>query len=116
MADLESMRGKTAAISPIFWPAWSCPQASESRRTDSIGSGMPSCNQIFAQDSGRMGESSAVATRKASAEVYSVRSSFAWESESCFLARVQGACSTMNLSTAESRVQIDSRPLEKSKL
>ena len=68
-AGLTSMRGKTPATSPIFWPAGSPPQASVANRTDSSGSAMPSCAQIFGADCGSTGASSAVAMRSASAAV-----------------------------------------------
>ena len=54
MALLASMRGKTGAISPMVWSGFNCPQASLAISSFSIGSGMPSCVQMLAVDSGRM--------------------------------------------------------------
>ena len=108
------MRGKTPAISPIFWPG---AQLSPGERIEPDGFerlGHAELAQIFAQ---RFGQDRREQHRR-DAQRFGRRVERRVElacDPSGFFASFHGACSTMYLSTAESSVQTASRPCENSK-
>ncbi len=98
-----------------FWPAARPPQASESKRTVSMGSVMPSCAQILRRRLRQHGrEQRRGDAQRFGGGVERVVQQLARFVIGC-LASFHGARSTMNLSTAEISAHTASSPFENSK-